>query len=537
MASPSYSARHVKRGIHPLGTTIALSSIPFVLTFLLVSVFAWRHLFPLLTGQAAARDSVEPLSRRAPFSLRRLSLSLRTWTRFLAHRAAAITFSVTIGLSAVLAELIFCEISDLLDPAARSLALELTITLLLVSLVVVIPSLEIHAITSATGWRRSGLKKRAAAVAWTMDILGLLAWLAAFWYLGRAVLGSHVGAAPLPAHGLSQGILERIGIIGITLMASLAGFAAVSSLWQTFGLRIRPITDTDIARKEHGLRATSSLLAAKESRLRALERQLGASPTDSTWTARMFGSFRGGNPMSAEQASLRLEISGLELMQFTLANTLRALSARRAAQLQASTPLGRLTLGASHLFALYCLYRIAATTLATFRRWWHPAATFASTDPINRTLALLAKHWDPSLDREAWARQISFLLSGLMLLASFNAVLQTVLLFARLTPARLLPSAQNQLAALLVAQISATYVVSSALLLRSNLPAEMGSVIEGALGAPLDVAFVERWFEGWFLGACGLTAAGIWLGRAVLGRAEWEEELDDEGDVEAGKRS
>jgi len=66
------------------------------------------------------------------------------------------------------------------------------------------------------------------------------------------------------------------------------------------------------------------------------------------------------------------------------------------------------------------MYRIAATLLATFRRWWTPAASFGTTDPINSVLALLAKHWDPSINRAAWSRQIAFFLSGGMLLASWN---------------------------------------------------------------------------------------------------------------------
>ena len=44
-------------------------------------------------------------------------------------------------------------------------------------------------------------------------------------------------------HSISEECLERIGIIGISLMASLAGFAAVSSLWQTFGVKYKPVCE------------------------------------------------------------------------------------------------------------------------------------------------------------------------------------------------------------------------------------------------------------------------------------------------------
>ena len=114
--------------------------------------------------------------------------------------------------------------------------------------------------------------------------------------------------------------------------------------------------------------------------------------------------------------------------------------------------------------------------------------------------------------------------------------------FSRFAPAKVLVSARRGTFALLVAQICATYVVSSALLLRTNLPREMGSVIEGALGAPLDVGVCERMFEGWFLGSCGVTAVGVWVSRRLgsggSAGMEWDDEFDfgGEGDVEGGKR-
>lgn len=55
----------------------------------------------------------------------------------------------------------------------------------------------------------------------------------------------------------------------------------------------------------------------------------------------------------------------------------------------------------------------------------------------------------------------------------------------------------------------------------------MGDALESAL----EPAFVDRWFEGWFLLASGATAAGIWVGRKLAGsRDAWDEwdELDSE---------
>lgn len=274
------------------------------------------------------------------------------------------------------------------------------------------------------------------------------------------------------------------------------------------------------------------MLEVKRSRLRAVERKL-SEPSHEGFMTRVMTTVR-GNAETMERKSLQMEISGLETMRLSLSNSVMSMQNRRAAQIKAHTPFGRLQNLFFFAFSVYCVYRLSNTTLQTARRMWRPSASFSSSDPVNNVLALLAKHWDPSLDRAAWSHQISFLLSGVMLLLSINAVVQTFLLFSRFFPS-LLQHAQQNLA-LLVSQIAATYIISSALLLRSNLPKEVGSVISDVIGQGLETSFVDRWFETWFLGAAACTAVGIWLGRKLKG-GEWEEDELGEVDVELGKTS
>ncbi|KAJ8119467.1 hypothetical protein O1611_g10608 [Lasiodiplodia mahajangana] len=336
------------------------------------------------------------------------------------------------------------------------------------------------------------------------------------------------------SNSLARACLERIGVIGISLMALLSGFASVSSPWHTFGNKAsrRPVTDSDIARKQAGLDATNEMLLTKRHRLQTLQRKVAdVSATEKPGlVSKLIGSIRGGGDV-AEIRSLRLEISGLETMETNLASSLNALRSRHADSERASTPMGKLLLIPTYAFSIYCVYRILATTLTTFRRLYYPTASFSSADPINRFLGLLAKHWDPKLDQIAWARQISFLLSGVILAASANSVLQTFHLFAKWTPG-LLYQAQANLA-LLIGQISAIYVISAALLLRSNLPKEVSSAVGDALESALEPSFVDRWFEGWFLLASAATATGIWLGGKI---SEWGDDWDDIGMEEMGQK-
>ncbi|CAK3824111.1 G coupled receptor [Lecanosticta acicola] len=537
---PAYERRSLES---VSSSTILLSSLPLLVTWLLVVIIAQRRLFPTLSSdldRKSGRDEL-PIFNRNVFKT-----ATQNWREKLkapsAQKLASWVFSTSIGLSAVLVELLLCEISDALNPAARGLALRITLGLLLILSVVVTPALEIHGIVrgllgvpqDTTSTRRTRPKMRIA-----LELALLAAWLLVFWYIPKASIlrdtlhESQKEQSP-SGHAFTEACLERIGIIGISLMASLAGFAAVSSLWQTLGVRRKTIKDSDVSRKAAGLAATEEMLAAKQSRVRALERKMSEAPSPSEQTGfvgRLVGSFRGSNE-AQELKTLRMEVSGLETMRFTLSNSLSNLRARHNEQERSQTTPGKLLNAANFVFALYCAYRIGATSLSTLRRWWNPSHSFATSDPINHVLALLTTHYDRNLDRQAWSRQISFLLSGIMLLASFNAVLQTSRLFARFAPS-LVQHAQTSLP-LIISQIAGTYVISSALLLRSNLPAEVSSVISEALGAPLEGRFVESWFESWFLVAVGLTATGILTGRKLGGSAD---DWDDDGSIEMGKRS
>ncbi|EMD89506.1 hypothetical protein COCC4DRAFT_45038 [Bipolaris maydis ATCC 48331] len=516
----------------PSPLAVAISALPFILTFLGVAFVVSHKLFPILSGHAH-RKAQHETPRPSSLAQRDRASFFRT-LRPTATSLASLIFSTNFALSAVLVELILCEISNTIDRATRTLALKITLPSLLFLLVVATPAFEIHSFISGTGLEFRGERSSRRRAAWALELCGLAVWLACFWYLGRGILGSYLHEASYQhSHTFSEGCLERIGIIGISLMASLAGFAAISALWHTFGVRYKPVTESDIARKQAGLQATNDMLLVKESRLRAIERKLSENPQQG-FMGRVVGSIR-ANPDVQERSTLQLEIQGLETMRHSLQNSMTVLQNRRQSQLRAHTAHGRLLNMFSYVFAIYCAYRIGATTISTLRRLSSPNASFSSSDPINNVLALLAKHWDPTIDRVAWSRTISFLLSGVMLLLSFNSVFQTFLLFAKVVPGLLYHTKTNF--ALIISQVAATYVISSALLLRSNLPPEMKSKIGDALGAPLEPKFTERWFEGWFLAASAATALGIWLGKRLKG-SEWDDDGDGgDVDVEMGKRS
>lgn len=247
-------------------SAVALSALPFVLTFLIVAVAVSHKLFPLLSGHANLKSAHD--GAQLPGFAWRERTSLLTRLRITARTLASATFSTNIALSAVLVELILCEISNTVNPSTRTLALKITLPSLLFLLIVATPALIIHSVISNAGWDLGGSRKGQRRVAWLLVLTGLAVWLAAFWYLGRGLLGTYLHEESyIHEHTFSEGCLERIGVIGISLMASLAGFAAVSSLWQTFGVKYRPVggqpfCDTMDMSLAYAIRSPSRILLA-----------------------------------------------------------------------------------------------------------------------------------------------------------------------------------------------------------------------------------------------------------------------------------
>src|SRR5580700_6516745 len=112
---------------------IIFSLLPFIFTFLIVSIGVQQKLFPLLSGQHPKSDDhldASPSTRQ---------IHTVYGSKSLRHRIAAISFSTTIALAAVLAELILCEISNTVNPAARTVAWKFTVRTLLFLLIILIP--------------------------------------------------------------------------------------------------------------------------------------------------------------------------------------------------------------------------------------------------------------------------------------------------------------------------------------------------------------------------------------------------------------
>ena len=162
-------------------------------------------------------------------------------------RLLSLTLCATVILTAALTELILCEIAKCLPMHVRSVAMRATMMMLLVILVLLTPALEIHTVVSSmlmkheADWNAMRSSKKRFMV--LIEGLGMLGWLVGYWSIGNVLsLGSQDQSGAKGRQSIVEGYLICTGVIGICLMASLAGFAAVSSVWQTFGHKERPVS-------------------------------------------------------------------------------------------------------------------------------------------------------------------------------------------------------------------------------------------------------------------------------------------------------
>lgn len=185
--------------------------------------------------------------------------------------------------------------------------------------------------------------------------------------------------------------------------------------------------------------------------------------------------------------------------------------------------------------------------------------SLTQSDALANTLAHIFVKLHPTSDINAWIRQIGFILSGLLFIGSISSAITTFNSLTKAFPILRLephlqftkfhsprPSASSNFdekpiyhsypssssptnpssspitpssslfnypsfSLLVISQFLGIYIISTSLLLRSNLPQEMSSAITSALGAPLDAEFVESLFDTTFAFVALVTLIGIWF--------------------------
>lgn len=387
-------------------------------------------------------------------------------------------FALTSGTSFLVFFLVLCEFGQWI-PSIRSLSWHISITCLALLIVVVLPLLLDHYYFS-DGTSLSNRDKHCCTV---------LAFATQLYLFYR--IGDFIPTGSFEPQSFLAACVLRVGFLGISAMALVSGFGAVSAVWSVF-TKSRVVSDFEVTRLRQSISSSHDQIATKA---RSLSKAEARDAQDESLLTRLIGS-----STSSEAERLRDELSTLQDLHNTHIADLTSAQAALDYQARAQSVTGIMLNIFDILFSAYCVYRVFATiyNLTPWRQ-------VSSIDPVSRLLSLIVAHYDENIDRETWARMVGLLLSGIVIVGSLRACL---LVLARMS--KVLPRLINQQSmALLFACLIGSYNVATAIVLCRNLPLAYGRNILSNLGANLDQSRFDVWFDSVFL--LGVCSTGIIL--------------------------
>jgi hypothetical protein len=446
-------------------------------------------------------------------------------------------FTLTFALGCTFCLLIILEIVDAASLELRVRAWRLSLVAMVADLVVLLPFAQLYYLLRATELRARKRHLALASLALLLPMLLLFVWavVARAPQDPRAKSGSGAPADPAyaPAAGdgfalpwLATEVIARLGVVGVTVMALLSGYGAVRCPYDYLHMFLHPVRDADIAEIEKQVAYVLEKVALKKRR--RLEIQLAAatappqfagapshapshssSPSQSpTWLAwlgesRIAGSFglgaaRGGGEV--ELRALDAEVAQLEMFSAELFGELCELHQGRERLRASSTWRGRAMNVLGYPLAVYCVYKVLMTAVnIAFSR-------VATVDPVSRTIGLLLLLIHVEVDVAVLAQYISFILVGVIAVASIRGLLKNLVVVFHMVSSRV--TSKN--IALLATHAMGMYFLALVILMRMNMPEVYRRTVTVVLGR-MQFDYFHRWFDFIFLPATLVTLFAIFV--------------------------
>ncbi|OSC96409.1 hypothetical protein PYCCODRAFT_1421048 [Trametes coccinea BRFM310] len=456
----------------------------------------------LPTSNSAGAASAPNLPRKRPF-----------------HSALSrALFSLCFSETCMLFLLLILQALDMFSPLVRLMHWRISLSVLLVSIVLVIPlsySLVLSNSSSTPGV--SPTSQRIISPRLGLYLIPNILFLVTLSYIPIP--------AGMQAHTFIQSTLSRLTVIGTVFLGLLSGFGAIDTAWDFFPMLTRQSrphpTEEEVRSAESGLQRVRGDLAQRQKDLRSLQASK-QSEVPSNWFSRALPSWQG----NGESSSMAQEITGLEALEYEMSRNLDALKQRQADAKFSKTFMGRIFNWGGRLFSVYCIYRIFASLVNLILPRSPPSAPGESTstnaDVISFVLAYLLSHLPfvrlPQDKIAVISRQISLGFVGIIILSSIRRVLRGVARLLRVTSRSLGAS----LMLLTLAQVMGIYLLSTLIQLRTSFPppparpdVDADEGIVNLFATLPEYQFFGPLFDGAFLLAAAVTAAVRWLGDRV----------------------
>jgi len=447
------------------------------------------------------------------------------------RRSIQVLFAATFMASASMLQLVLATLIGALTASVRSVAWKVDHWTLIALSYVILPSCFV--------WN---FVRSVCNFSPRLSTASALAALPVFWYL-IFLSGRLIGIDSL---SLSADVLiARVGVLGVTVVATLSGFGAVNFPFNSMHSLLRPVTQQQVADVEQRLLRTMRFIASKKRQYYSLQPE-PVKPNSKGWWHWRRNSKDGAEkrfdepasvplmrrvavgllkvPLAAAQALLsaaigaavpeveeerrRLltEIQALEGFSRELFIELDELIQARLCELKAKTPIGRVLNVLGLTCSVICTYKVIISSVNLLLR----RGQVGAEDPATRLLNLILVYLRIPLDISYWAPLLSMIFVGYLSFANTRQFITRLLNVFRLVST----SVTSNALAMLLSEVMAMYFAACVLLTLRFVPLKDRADLLHTHGE-VDLAYVHLHFDYVFLlsSMCTLAFLGVafWL--------------------------
>lgn len=437
------------------------------------------------------------------------------------HHYIQVLFAMTFAASSSMFVLVLATLAGALEPTVRAMAWKVDHwTLITLGYLILPMCFAWTSIRTIVG----GSHRLAFA--------GSVTVLPPFWY-AIFLSGTLIG---IDSMGLSADLLmARLGVLGVTVVATLSGFGAVNFPFNSMHSCLRPVTQQQVADVEQRLLWTMTMIGNKKRQALNMQQQeeakrstmlskdqhlsfaqrIAANLLRAPWVAlKALSGTASGDSVAAEQRRLLTEIQALEALSRELFVELDDLIRARLCELKARTMLGRILNVLGWCCSAICVYKIAMSSVHLLLR----RGTAQADDPATRLLNMLLVHLDLPLDASYWVPVLSMIFVGYLAFANTRQFIHRLLAVFRMMST----SVTSHSLALLLSEIMAMYFAACVLLTLRFVPRQDRADLLAMIGE-VDLSFVHLHFDYVFLvsSLCSLAVfvLGSWLKGGTLDSA------------------
>jgi len=416
------------------------------------------------------------------------------------HRHIQLLFAATFSASCSMFELVLATLTGTVERALLAFAWDVDFWILITLSYIVLPACFVWTSVRSV----CGVSRRVALVC-------VLAALPLFWHAiflsGRLIHIDTLGLTP-------DLLMARIGVLGVTVVATLSGFGAVNFPFQSVHLLLRPVTQKQVADMEQRLLRTVHLIVSRQRKLLTLQQEEARAgskrstrsvdprlPLAKRLAAHMrhapgaimeavYSTISGRSTVAAQRRRLRAEILALDAFSGELFVELNDLIKARLRELKARTIVGRLLNILGWCCSAICVYKIVMSTVNLLLR----RTAALGEDPATRLLNVLLVHLRIPLDITYWAPVLSMVFVGYLTFANTRQFIHRVLAIFRMVST----SVTSNALALLLTEVMAMYFAACVLLTLRFVPRSDRADLLAIVGE-VDLKYVHLHFDYVFL--------------------------------------